>query len=88
MNTRFGFGAMFSTDGPSQRFDREFWDAIFGENKTQLRVANQDSKEDDLWRIDESCMRWCYYEITLLGDPEISIKNYNYSFLVNLHVPE
>jgi len=79
MNSRYGWGKFNSTDGPSQRFAREFFDAIFNEGvrdpiKTRLGVANQDSKEDNLWRINEPCMRWCYYELNLFGDPQISLK--------------
>ncbi|MCK4341953.1 MAG: hypothetical protein KAY37_09550 [Phycisphaerae bacterium] len=75
MNARYGFGEYYSTDGPSQRFNREFWDAIFNpvENKGELGRANQDSKEDNLYRVNEDCMRWCYYELTLFGDPTVAI---------------
>lgn len=78
-NARYGWGRWYSTDGPSQRFDREFFDAIFNEGvrypkKTSLGVANQDSKEDNLWRINENCMRWCYYVLNLFGDPQVSLK--------------
>ncbi len=76
MNTRYGFGRR-STDGPSQRFNREFLDAIYNpaEAKPQLGRANQDSKEDNLYRINDECMRWCYYQLTLFGDPAISFKS-------------
>ncbi|MGD8452606.1 MAG: C25 family cysteine peptidase [Phycisphaerae bacterium] len=75
MNARYGWGTSYSLDGPSQRFHREFWDAVFSvdELKCQLGPASRDSKEDNLYRINESCMRWCYYEITLFGDPTIHI---------------
>jgi hypothetical protein len=75
MNARYGWGANYSTDGPSQRFHREFWDAVFSrdEFKCQLGPANCDSKEDNLYRVNEDCMRWCYYEITLFGDPTIPL---------------
>ena len=78
-NARYGWGRYSSTDGPSQRFDREFFDAIFNEGvrypkKTSLGVANQDSKEDNLWRVNDVCMRWCYYELNLFGDPQVSLK--------------
>lgn len=78
-NARYGWGRWYSTDGPSQRFDREFFDAIFNEGvrypkKTSLGVANQDSKEDNLWRINEPHMRYCYYELNLFGDPQVSLK--------------
>ena len=76
MNARYGWGTNYSTDGPSQRFNREFWDAVFSptEGKAQVGAANHDSKEDNLYRINESCMRWCYYELNLFGDPSVSIK--------------
>jgi hypothetical protein len=76
MNARYGFGEYNSTDGASQRFNREFWDAVFNplENKNRLGPANHDSKEDNLYRVNEECMRWCYYELNLFGDPTVSIR--------------
>lgn len=76
MNARYGFGESNSTDGPSQRFNREFWDAVFNtdEGKPEIGRANHDSKEDNLYRISDDCMRWCYYEINLFGDPTVSIR--------------
>ena len=71
MNARYGWGITNSTDGPSQRFHREFWDAVFGEYISVISMAHQDSKEDNLWRINEDCMRWCYYGLNLFGDPSI-----------------
>ncbi|HVP12593.1 MAG TPA: C25 family cysteine peptidase [Phycisphaerae bacterium] len=75
-NARYGWGEYDSADGPSERFNREFWDAVFSpaEVKPQLGRANQDSKEDNVYRIEEPCMRWCYYEATLLGDPTLAVK--------------
>jgi len=73
MNDRYGYGQHYSTDGPSQRYDREFWDAIYGEDKTTLGQANHDSKEDNLYRIDESVMRIIYYETNLFGDPALKV---------------
>jgi PKD repeat protein len=74
-NTRYGLGYS-STDAPSQRFDREFWDAVFGEDIRNLGKANQDSKEDTIGQIDRYGIRYCYYTVTLFGDPELSIKKY------------
>lgn len=68
-NSDLGWFRDENTDGPSQRFNREFWDAVFGENITVISKANQDSKEDNIWRIDEEYMRYVYYELTLFGDP-------------------
>jgi len=74
MNARYGFGEYNSTDGPSQRFNREFWDAVFDESMPEVGKANQDSKEDNLYRIGEPCMRWCTYELNLFGDPTAAIQ--------------
>ena len=73
MNAREGYGEWESTDGPSQRYDREFWDAVFSEGWGQVGVANQDSKEDNIYRVDDGVMRWCMYEINLFGDPTVAI---------------
>jgi hypothetical protein len=73
MNARSGWGLQDSTDGPSQRYDREFWDAIYGEKIPTLGQANHDSKEDNLYRIGEPCMKWCYYQTNLFGDPSIIV---------------
>ena len=75
MNARYGWGVVGSTNGPSQRFHREFWDAVFGENIPEIGKANQDSKEDILSRIHYSCMRWCYYQLNLFGDPTLAFYN-------------
>ncbi len=69
MNARYGYGRGNSTDGPSQRFDRQFWDAALSENMLEMGRASQDSKEDNLWDINGECIRWCYYELNLFGDP-------------------
>ena len=75
-NTRFGWGNYYTTNGASQNFDREFFDALFGENKRSIGMANQDSKEDNIGKIaSTNRLRWCYFEITLFGDPEVSLKN-------------
>ena len=73
-NSRYGWGANYSTDGPSQRFDRQFWDAYFGEKLINLGALNADSHEDNLWDIGGDCIRWCYYESNLLGDPQTPMR--------------
>jgi hypothetical protein len=73
-NSRYGFGVGYSTDGPSQHYDREFWDAVFGEDILNIGIANQDSKEDNAGRVGDQIERWCYYEINLFGDPELTLK--------------
>jgi len=73
-NSRNGVGTDLTTNAPSQHYNREFWDAVFGENITVISKANQDSKEDNLWRINEDFMRYVYYELNLLGDPVVQFK--------------
>jgi len=74
-NARYGFFWSYSTDGDSQRYHRQFWDAVFGENIKEIGRANHDSKEDNLFLIQRSCMRWCYYETNLFGDPAVAFIN-------------
>jgi hypothetical protein len=76
-NTRYGFGVHDSTDGASQHFHRYFWDAVIDQGIRELGRANQKSKEDNIGFIFyDDPIRWCYFQITLLGDPEISIGNF------------
>jgi len=70
-NARYGFFWSYSTDGDSQRLNRQFWDAVFGEGIPQIGKANHDSKEDNLAIIGRSCIRWVYYETNLFGDPSL-----------------
>ncbi len=72
-NSRYGWGDGGGTDGPSQRYDREFFDAIYGEDRYILGDVNRDSKHDNIPYINYSCMRWCFYEINLFGDPTIDL---------------
>jgi len=75
MNSRYGWGSRSSpSEGPSQYFDREFFDALFNEDMRNLGKALQDSKEDNAGLVAySSSMRWCYYGTNLLGDPETYI---------------
>ena len=81
-NARYGIGPnnnlicrkFGSTDSISERYHREFWDAVFGENITVISKANQDSKEDNIWRINSDCMRFVFYELNLFGDPAVQFK--------------
>ena len=70
-NARYGWGIVGGTDGANQRFHRQFWDAVFGEEIQPLGMANQDSKEDNIHILYKSCIRWCYYELNLFGDPTL-----------------
>ena len=70
-NARYGWGQHQSTDGSSQYFDRQFFDAVFGENLTRIGLANDDSKVDNIWSINYQANRWCFYELNVFGDPEL-----------------
>ncbi len=72
-NSRYGWGVSSGTNGASQRFDREFFDAIFGEDISLLGWVNQDSKEDNVAWTTDDYIRWCYYELNLFGDPSLDI---------------
>lgn len=87
-NTYFGFGYINDTDGPSQRYAREFVDAIFGEDYKVLSEAFVDSKEDNVGRVFVSpVMRILYYGIEYLGDPLLKIKYEKDTSSVNLDNP-
>jgi len=72
MCARYGWGTPGSTDGSSQRFHRYFWDGLFGKGITEIGKLNQFSKEQNLKIINRICMRWCYYEMNLFGDPALT----------------
>ena len=68
-NVRYGFGLSNSTDGPSQKFQRPFWDGLVSEGIKEIGKLNSYSKEYNIPRINEPVSRWVYYEVTLFGDP-------------------
>jgi len=71
-NSRSGVGSPYDTNGASQHLNREFIDAVFRENLREIGKANQDSKEDSIGSISQYYMRYCYYGLTLFGDPTTS----------------
>ncbi|MCX7727614.1 MAG: C25 family cysteine peptidase, partial [Chitinispirillaceae bacterium] len=72
-NYHYGWGAYNDNyenlDAPSQRLNRQFWDAYFGEYIYNVGRLNADSHEDNLWDINGDMIRWCVYETNLFGDP-------------------
>ncbi len=72
-NTRYGWGEHESTNGANQYYDRQFFDAIFGEGITAIGPANDDSKVDNIPFVDFGPNRWVYYQLVLLGDPAMDI---------------
>ncbi|MHA1671828.1 MAG: C25 family cysteine peptidase [Promethearchaeota archaeon] len=72
-NSRFGWGDPYGTDGASQYYDRQFFDAIFSEGIDEIGKANQDSKHDNIGYLSQEAMRWVYYELNLFGDPSATL---------------
>jgi len=73
-NTRSGWYASGYPKAYSAQFDIEFFDALFVEDITNIGTAFQDSKEDLAGTVaDNPWMRYCYYTLNLLGDPETSL---------------
>ncbi|MDP8202294.1 MAG: C25 family cysteine peptidase, partial [Candidatus Tenebribacter burtonii] len=72
-NTRYGWYMPGGTNSSSQTMDREFFDALFGEDITQIGPMNADSKEDNAAQCSDANIRWVYYELTLFGDPSLDV---------------
>jgi hypothetical protein len=72
-NTRYGWAEHGSTKGSNQYYDRQFFDAVFGEGITEIGRANDDSRFDNVAYIDMGAMRWVHYQLVLLGDPAMDI---------------
>ncbi len=69
-NSRYGWYSPGSTSGPSQAFDIRFFQVLFDEGERILGRAHQLAKEHLAGSISSnSYLRWCYYELNLLGDP-------------------
>jgi len=73
-NSRYGWYSPGATNSTSQFCDREFYDAIFGEDITIIGFTNSDQKEDLASNFASSdYMRWTVYELNLFGDPSMDI---------------
>ncbi len=71
--TRYGASAHESTRGAGHYYDRQFFDAIFGEGITTVGGALDDAKIDNVPYVDYRGMRWSHYAIVLFGDPAMDI---------------
>jgi hypothetical protein len=72
-NSRYGCGFHGDTRAAAQYYDRQFFDAIFGEDITVIGDTQTDSKIDNIPYIDFRGMRWTYYTLNLLADPSMDI---------------
>ncbi|MCK4305008.1 MAG: hypothetical protein KAY24_12290 [Candidatus Eisenbacteria sp.] len=87
MNSRYGWGEHMGTNGSSQYFDRQFFDAIFGEQIYPIADVNDDSKMDNIWAINYGANRWCYYDLNVFGDPAMHLWTAEPGELDVSHVP-
>lgn len=77
MNARYGLGSEDTIESPSGYYDKSFFKALFSTGIKQIGGANQYSKEDNVWQINENGMRWACYETNLFGDPALAIRQPN-----------
>ncbi|MCR4437636.1 MAG: C25 family cysteine peptidase [bacterium] len=74
-NSRYGWGSPGNPKyGYSDRFDQQFFRFLFQEGLTRVGQAIGMAKAYYApFSRQENVYRWCQYEITLLGDPEMPI---------------
>ena len=74
-NSRLGWYDPIDESKYSGEFQARFFEHLLARGQTNLGVANQFSRHDLVGQIESSGLmpyRWCYYEITLLGDPHVA----------------
>ena len=73
-NSRYGWYSPGATNSSSQYMDRQFFDALFGEDITRVGDANDDSKVDGAGQCNaDPWFRWAVYELNVLGDPSLDL---------------
>ena len=73
-NSRYGWYEPGGTNSSSQYYDREFFDALFGQNISRIGEMNTYSKEADVsLMLGNDYMRWTAYETNLFGDPTLDV---------------
>lgn len=75
-NSRQGWYDPGGTDGPSQRFHRRFVHEVFTVENWAMGEANQASKEHWVSLMSSDYHRYCYFALTLFGDPAFELKEY------------
>ncbi|MFO7660666.1 MAG: C25 family cysteine peptidase [Candidatus Cloacimonadaceae bacterium] len=83
-NTRYGWYMPGSINGPSQYFDRQFFNGMFQQGMFDIGSAMEYSLLQNLNNaMQSSVMLWCYYETILFGDPstEVKLPNPDLSYL-------
>ncbi len=72
LNTRYGWGYRENIDGPSQLFNRHFWNTVFRDDAYHLGAISSRSREAMRYFLSAyagNVFRWIYYELNLFGDP-------------------
>lgn len=73
-NSRNGWIAPGNTNSYSQYLHRQFIDAVFGENISNIGPANNRSKEENATYFEsDAFMRYVAYGMNLFGDPSLDI---------------
>ncbi len=72
-HSRYGWGQQGSTNGVSQKFHRQWVDAIFTEEIAEIGETLNDCKIDNIPMMDNGTMYWVYYETNLFGDPAMNL---------------
>ncbi len=74
-NSRYGWGSPGNPEyGYSDRFDQQFFKALFEDDIYNLGATLASAKATYVSRAgQENVYRWCEYEITLFGDPEMPV---------------
>jgi hypothetical protein len=70
MNTRYGLGA-YNVMGASEVLDTTFYYETFQQNRYHIGEAHAASRDDWASMGSDTAYRWCIYELTLFGDPEM-----------------
>ena len=73
MNSREGIVSRDSTNGPSQLFQRYFWNALFAKGITCIGAMLADMRWERRWQVRAS-NRQVFFEITLFGDPATNLR--------------
>ncbi|MFH1752116.1 MAG: C25 family cysteine peptidase [archaeon] len=69
-NSRWGWSSLDHTNGPAESFNKQFWDAVYGEGILNIGNAVQDSRSDLVGMVvgQETPWRNQFFELTVLGD--------------------
>lgn len=82
-NTRYGWYSPFNDDYYSLRYDRYFFRSLFDQGHYNLGACFSDHKNDGYQN--DNTYKYIFYELTLLGDPELPILTENPSSLTVTH---